>query len=152
MQPFLDLKAACVPFVFDTGDSVVVCVNNLGALSSLEMAVITRAAIICLGNYGEPWLAEQGITTNSFIVHVAECDQVVSMVTESRSVVVARVMCGSFMTSLEMAGLSLTLLKVNQETLRLIGEHMKASCTFVPRAHVNSNDIIWKRISSTFHF
>lgn len=29
---------------------MIVCVNNLGALSVLEMAVITRAAIICLGN------------------------------------------------------------------------------------------------------
>ncbi|TKS93019.1 Triokinase/FMN cyclase [Collichthys lucidus] len=71
-----------------SGDSVVVCVNNLGALSCLEMAVVTRAAIICL---------------------------------ESRGVEVARVMSGSFMTSLEMAGVSLTLMKANQETLRLFG-------------------------------
>ncbi|XP_060888046.1 triokinase/FMN cyclase isoform X2 [Labrus mixtus] len=70
----------------NSGDSVVVCVNNLGALSCLEMAVVTRATIICL---------------------------------ESRGVVVARVMSGSFMTSLEMAGVSLTLMKANQETLRL---------------------------------
>uniref|UniRef100_A0A3Q4BHG5 Triokinase/FMN cyclase n=1 Tax=Mola mola TaxID=94237 RepID=A0A3Q4BHG5_MOLML len=69
-----------------TGDTVVVCVNNLGALSSLEMAVVTRAAIICL---------------------------------ESRGMVVARVMCGSFMTSLEMAGVSLTLMRADPETLRL---------------------------------
>ncbi|XP_035531505.1 triokinase/FMN cyclase [Morone saxatilis] len=69
-----------------SGDSVVVCVNNLGALSCLELAVVTRAAIICL---------------------------------ESRGVAVARVMSGSFMTSLEMAGVSLTLMRANQETLRL---------------------------------
>ncbi|XP_037615618.1 triokinase/FMN cyclase [Sebastes umbrosus] len=69
-----------------SGDSVVVCVNNLGALSCLEMAVVTRATIICL---------------------------------ESRGVVVARVMSGSFMTSLEMAGVSLSLMKTDQETLRL---------------------------------
>uniref|UniRef100_A0A7N8YLY8 Triokinase/FMN cyclase n=1 Tax=Mastacembelus armatus TaxID=205130 RepID=A0A7N8YLY8_9TELE len=69
-----------------SGDSVVVCVNNLGALSCLEMGVVTRAAIICLENQG---------------------------------VVVARVMSGSFMTSLEMAGVSLTLVRANQETLRL---------------------------------
>ncbi|XP_005809481.1 triokinase/FMN cyclase isoform X1 [Xiphophorus maculatus] len=69
-----------------SGDSVVLCVNNLGALSCLEMAVVTRAAITCL---------------------------------ESRGVVVARVMSGPFMTSLEMAGVSLTLMKVNPETLRL---------------------------------
>lgn len=29
---------------------MVVCVNNLGALSCLEMAVVVRAAVICLGN------------------------------------------------------------------------------------------------------
>ncbi|CAG5929407.1 unnamed protein product [Menidia menidia] len=69
-----------------SGDSVVLCVNNLGALSYLEMAVVTRASVICL---------------------------------ESRGVVVARVMSGTFMTSLEMAGVSLTLMKADQETLRL---------------------------------
>ncbi|KAM3857523.1 triokinase/FMN cyclase [Diretmus argenteus] len=69
-----------------SGDSVVVCVNNLGALSCLEMAVVTRAAIICL---------------------------------EGRGVSVARVMSGSFMTSLETAGVSLTLMWTDQEILRL---------------------------------
>lgn len=39
----------CVFSLFPTGDCVVVCVNNLGALSCLEMAVVTRSAIICLG-------------------------------------------------------------------------------------------------------
>ncbi|XP_076023789.1 triokinase/FMN cyclase [Genypterus blacodes] len=68
------------------GDTVVVCVNNLGALSCLEMAVVTRAAITCL---------------------------------ENRGMAVARVMSGSFMTSLEMAGVSLTLMKADQEILRL---------------------------------
>uniref|UniRef100_A0A8C4HBE7 Triokinase/FMN cyclase n=1 Tax=Dicentrarchus labrax TaxID=13489 RepID=A0A8C4HBE7_DICLA len=81
-----------------SGDSVVVCVNNLGALSCLELAVVTRAAIVCL---------------------------------ESRGVVVARVMSGSFMTSLEMAGVSLTLMRADQETLRLFGEHTPTSHTFV---------------------
>ncbi|XP_024858021.1 triokinase/FMN cyclase isoform X2 [Kryptolebias marmoratus] len=69
-----------------SGDSVVLCVNNLGALSCLEMAVVTGAAVTCL---------------------------------ESRGVEVARVMSGAFMTSLEMAGASLTLMKVNPERLRL---------------------------------
>ncbi|XP_073330838.1 triokinase/FMN cyclase [Pagrus major] len=76
-----------------SGDDVVVCVNNLGALSCLEMAVVTRAAILCL---------------------------------EGRGVVVARVMSGSFMTSLEMAGVSLTLMKADQETLRLFDAKTRA--------------------------
>ncbi|XP_069028285.1 triokinase/FMN cyclase [Embiotoca jacksoni] len=69
-----------------SGDSVIVCVNNLGALSCLEMAVVTKATIVCL---------------------------------EGRGVVVARVMSGTFMTSLEMVGVSLTLMKADPETLRL---------------------------------
>ncbi|KAJ8392178.1 hypothetical protein AAFF_G00077460 [Aldrovandia affinis] len=68
------------------GDSVVLCVNNLGALSCLEMAVVTRAAITCL---------------------------------EGRGVQVQRVMSGAFMTSLEMAGLSLTLMRADTDMLRL---------------------------------
>uniref|UniRef100_A0A8B9RLL3 Triokinase/FMN cyclase n=1 Tax=Astyanax mexicanus TaxID=7994 RepID=A0A8B9RLL3_ASTMX len=69
-----------------SGDTVILCVNNLGALSSLEMAVVSRAAINCLSG---------------------------------RGVVVARVMSGSFMSSLEMAGVSLTLMRVDEEILRL---------------------------------
>ncbi|XP_072314921.1 triokinase/FMN cyclase [Eucyclogobius newberryi] len=68
------------------GDSLVVCVNNLGALSCLELAVVTRATILSL---------------------------------ESRGVAVARAMSGSFMTSLEMAGVSLTFMKANVDVLRL---------------------------------
>uniref|UniRef100_A0A3Q2Z1F0 Triokinase/FMN cyclase n=1 Tax=Hippocampus comes TaxID=109280 RepID=A0A3Q2Z1F0_HIPCM len=70
-------------------DTLVVCVNNLGALSRLEMAVVTRAAIMCL---------------------------------ENRGMKVARVMSGSFMTSLEMAGMSLTFLRACPEILRLFAK------------------------------
>ncbi|XP_030018024.1 triokinase/FMN cyclase [Sphaeramia orbicularis] len=76
-----------------SGDTVVVCVNNLGALSCLEMNVVTGATINCL---------------------------------ESRGVVVARMMSGSFMTSLEMAGVSLTFMKADQETLRLFDAQTSA--------------------------
>ncbi|KAI1888363.1 hypothetical protein AGOR_G00184230 [Albula goreensis] len=69
-----------------SGDSVVLCVNNLGALSCLEMAVVTRATISCL---------------------------------EGRGVRVVRVMSGSFMTSLEMSGMSLTLMRTDQDMLKL---------------------------------
>ncbi|KAJ8262605.1 hypothetical protein GJAV_G00168280 [Gymnothorax javanicus] len=69
-----------------SGDSVVLCVNNLGALSCLEMAVVTRSAIRFL---------------------------------DGRGVRVVRVMSGSFMTSLEMAGVSLTLMRADEENLRL---------------------------------
>ncbi|KAK1796827.1 hypothetical protein P4O66_000916 [Electrophorus voltai] len=71
-----------------SGDRVVLCVNNLCALSGLEMAVVTKAAINCL---------------------------------KGRGVVVTRVMSGSFMTSLEMAGMSLSLMKVDEEMIRLFG-------------------------------
>uniref|UniRef100_A0A8C1M5Q7 Triokinase/FMN cyclase n=2 Tax=Cyprinus carpio TaxID=7962 RepID=A0A8C1M5Q7_CYPCA len=69
-----------------TGDKVVLCVNNLGGLSCLEIAVVSKVAVHCL---------------------------------EERGVQVVRVMAGSFMTSLEMAGMSLSLMKVDEEMLRL---------------------------------
>lgn len=69
-----------------SGDAVIVCVNNLGALSCLELGIIARATILSL---------------------------------ESHGVTVQRVVSGSFMTSLEMCGVSLTLMKTDQETLRL---------------------------------
>uniref|UniRef100_A0A672RU48 Triokinase/FMN cyclase n=1 Tax=Sinocyclocheilus grahami TaxID=75366 RepID=A0A672RU48_SINGR len=69
-----------------SGDKVVLCVNNLGALSCLEIAVVSKVAIHCL---------------------------------EERGVLVVRVMSGSFMTSLEMGGMSLSLMKVDEEMLRL---------------------------------
>ncbi|TRY97997.1 hypothetical protein DNTS_005327 [Danionella cerebrum] len=76
-----------------SGDQVVLCVNNLGALSCLEIAVLSRAAILCLEECG---------------------------------VVVARVMSGSFMTSLEMAGMSLSLMTVDEEVLRLFDAETSA--------------------------
>ncbi len=48
----MNLNLACESFFSQTGDSVVLCVNNLGALSCLEMAVVARAAIFDLGNCG----------------------------------------------------------------------------------------------------
>uniref|UniRef100_A0A672JYY9 Triokinase/FMN cyclase n=1 Tax=Sinocyclocheilus grahami TaxID=75366 RepID=A0A672JYY9_SINGR len=69
-----------------SGDKVVLCVNNLGALSCLEIAVVSKAAVHCL---------------------------------EERGMLVVRVMSGPFMTSLEMARMSLSLMKVDEEMLRL---------------------------------
>lgn len=46
---------------------------------------------------------------------------------ESRGVVVARAMSGSLMTSLEMAGVSLTLMRASQETLRLFDAKTSAT-------------------------
>lgn len=40
----------------------------------------------------------------------------------ARGVVIARVISGSFLTSLEMAGLSISIMKVDEELLRLFGE------------------------------
>uniref|UniRef100_A0A8K9XUU8 Triokinase/FMN cyclase n=1 Tax=Oncorhynchus mykiss TaxID=8022 RepID=A0A8K9XUU8_ONCMY len=51
----------------------------------------------------------------------------VAMVTEGRGVRVARVMSGSFMTSLEMAGVSLSMMRADQEILRLFDAKTTAS-------------------------
>lgn len=42
---------------------------------------------------------------------------------------VVRVMSGSFMTSLEMAGMSLSLMRVDEEILRLFGEFSLSQLT-----------------------
>lgn len=47
-----------------------------------------------------------------------------------RGVQVARVMSGSFMTSLEMAGMSLSLMRVDKEILRLFGELILSKAVF----------------------
>lgn len=44
------------------------------------------------------------------------------MLTESRGLMVVRVMSGSFMTSLEMAGMSLTLMVADEHILELFGK------------------------------
>lgn len=63
------------------------------------------------------------------------------MVTESRGVVVARVMSGPFMTSLEMAGVSLTLMKANPETLRLFGKQFDAHKPFILHHYFKNNNM-----------
>ena len=69
------------------GDEVALMVNNLGATTGMELAIIARRAMSDL---------------------------------RSRHVVVQRVFVGTFMTSLEMAGVSLSLLRVDHERLRLL--------------------------------
>lgn len=46
-----------------------------------------------------------------------------------QGVQVARVMSGTFMTSLEMAGMSLSLMRVDEEILRLFGEFSSSKLT-----------------------
>lgn len=99
---------------------MVVCVNNLGALSCLEVAVVTKAAIACLGNIKRTGYRPGNRRARHWLLNGMRW--AVSAVAEGRGVVVARVMSGSFMTALEMAGVSLTLMTANQETLRLFGE------------------------------
>lgn len=113
---------------------MVVCVNNLGALSVLEMAVLTRAAITCLGNYGLSHFTQLDLKQKVhklqfnfplFTIVPLTCVRVDIWPLESRGIEVSRVMCGSFMTSLEMAGVSLSLMRAEQKTLRLFGEYLQ---------------------------
>lgn len=55
--------------MFAVGDTVVLCVNNLGALSCLEMAVVTRAAISCLGKTHQQFIYQCTFTVESFNCH-----------------------------------------------------------------------------------
>ncbi|XP_053549514.1 triokinase/FMN cyclase [Bombina bombina] len=70
----------------NSGDSVILVVNNLGGLSCLELQIVADSAVRCL---------------------------------EGKGLQIERAMLGSFMTALEMSGVSLTILKASEELLRL---------------------------------
>jgi dihydroxyacetone kinase len=67
------------------GDNVVVLINNLGAISDLEMGILVNESI--------------------------------KQLTENYSVKVERIFAGRFMTSLEMSGFSLTVLKLSSDLI-----------------------------------
>ncbi|NWQ68511.1 TKFC cyclase, partial [Neopipo cinnamomea] len=96
------------------GCSVVLMVNNLGGLSCLELGIVAGAAVSRLGEWGVSWDPIPWLWTSwndlPWLPDPAE----------SRGIRVARALVGSFMTALEMAGVSLTLLVVDEELLRLI--------------------------------
>jgi dihydroxyacetone kinase len=69
------------------GDQAAVLVNNLGATTTMELAIVARRAVTVL---------------------------------ESRGVVVQRVYAGTFMSSLDAAGVSISLMRVNEERLKLL--------------------------------
>ncbi|XP_053305649.1 triokinase/FMN cyclase isoform X2 [Spea bombifrons] len=70
----------------NSGDSVILVVNNLGGLSCLELQIVADSAVRLL---------------------------------EERGVMIERAVLGSFMTALEMSGVSLTIMKSSQEILKL---------------------------------
>ena len=69
------------------GEHIALMINNLGATTNMELAIIARRALDFL---------------------------------RSRRLVVQRVFLGTFMSSLEMAGVSLSVLHLDQERLRLL--------------------------------
>ncbi|KAG8564330.1 hypothetical protein GDO81_016419 [Engystomops pustulosus] len=71
-----------------SGDSIILIVNNLGGLSCLELQVVASSAVRFL---------------------------------EGRGLRIERAMTGSFMTALEMSGVSITLMKTSSEILQLFG-------------------------------
>ncbi|NWU86466.1 TKFC cyclase, partial [Onychorhynchus coronatus] len=96
------------------GCSVVLMVNNLGGLSCLELGIVAGAAVRRLGECGVSWDPIPWLWTFwnelPWLLDPAE----------SRGIRIARALVGSFMTALEMAGVSLTLMVVDEELLRLI--------------------------------
>ncbi len=69
------------------GEQVALLVNNLGATTTMELAIIAKQAIKNL---------------------------------ESRGIVVQRVYAGTFMSSLDAAGVSISVMRVNEQRLRLL--------------------------------
>lgn len=94
---------------------MVLVVNNLGGLSCLELSIVAGVAVSSLGeSLGTSWGPSRDLLTYILLIPA-----------EKRGVCIARALVGSFMTALEMAGISLTLLLVDKELLKLIGEHLK---------------------------
>lgn len=68
------------------------------------------------------WVSAEGsLGSHSLAPAALECISIPDP-TENRGVSIARALVGSFMTALEMAGVSLTLMLVDEELVRLIGE------------------------------
>ncbi|CAC5363909.1 DAK [Mytilus coruscus] len=84
---------------------------NVGGTSVLELNIIVREAILLLGRYHYVNLGGTSVLELNIIAREA------ILLLESRGVAVERVYCGSFTTSLEMAGVSITLLHLD-DTLR----------------------------------
>ena len=101
---------------------MVLVVNNLGGLSCLELGIVAGAAVRCLGELGGvlgfPGSGDPSCNSGT--------PTPFSVPTESRGVRIARALVGSFMTALEMAGVSLTLLLADEELVGLIGERPPA--------------------------
>lgn len=110
------------------GASVVLVVNNLGGLSCLELGIVAGAAVRrlgeCKGGVLGPF-SPRDPSCNSPPPAPPSSSSLMDprpVPAESRGIHVARALVGSFMTALEMAGVSLTLLLVDEELVGLIGE------------------------------
>ena len=82
-------------------------VNNLGGTSNLELGIVANAAI----KYLSEWEGQCSVST--FTHPVAD----------RLKLKVVRVYMGALMTSLEMAGVSLTLLRVQADWKECLGMH-----------------------------
>ena len=93
---------------------VALVVNNLGGTSNLELSIMANGAIRYLG---EPLHFHDVIVLDGLS---ALCSHLI--VVDKMQVKVTRVYMGSLMTSLEMAGISLTLLKLKQKWDEYLGK------------------------------
>lgn len=97
------------------GMGVALVVNNLGGTSNLELYVMTNAAIRFLG------MPEHVVLLSLLPSHVTSALLTLPPV-DRLQLQVLRVYTGSLMTSLEMAGVSLTLLKLFPHWHSYLGE------------------------------
>lgn len=93
------VEAIVAAQLLKTGDRVAVLVNNLGATTMMELAIVARRTVKTL---------------------------------ESRAIAVERVYAGTFMSSLEAAGVSVSVMRVNDERLKLLDAPAYAPAWPVP--------------------
>lgn len=87
----------------DAIKDIVMLINNLGSTTAMEMAIVSRRAAI-VASYLEQFF--------SFIIK----GKFFQLGTNGYRI--QRIYCGSFMTALEMAGCSISILPVNEELLK----------------------------------
>jgi dihydroxyacetone kinase len=96
---------------FEDSQHNVVLVNNLGGVSPLEFGGITTQVVRSLGKIPAVNMTALQFLNNQYISNKLQ---------EARSIKISRVISGTYMTSLDGPGLSITLLKATPEILRYI--------------------------------
>lgn len=106
-----DKDRSFVPFKNDGSDEVVLLVNNLGSISELELGGIVHECEWLLFTY---LVVLEMLQHHRYSKHEVDIDNPAVSWLRNKKYTVRRVLAGTYMTSLNMPGFSLTLLSLPQ--------------------------------------